>query len=104
MTVEDTATGRTSVVEAEYVVAADGAESATREQVGIARSGQGVVGGQHVNVLFRADLGELIAGRGFFHRAPVLGGRPDQPRRLARYPDAAPCGWSGTGADCRPLS
>ena len=75
VTVEDTATGRTSVVEAEYVLAADGAESVTREQVGIARSGQGVVGGHHINVLFRADLGELIAGRGFF--SPAFVTHPD---------------------------
>ncbi|MGV9933669.1 FAD-dependent monooxygenase [Streptomyces olivaceoviridis] len=71
VTVEDTASGQGSVIQADYVVAADGADSATRELVGISRSGQGVVGGHHINVLFRADLSELIAGRGFFSPAFV---------------------------------
>ncbi|MFE7430599.1 FAD-dependent monooxygenase [Streptomyces sp. NPDC057545] len=73
--VRDTVTGRVSVIEAKYVIAADGAESGTRELVGIGHSGQGVVGGYHINVLFRADLSELVAGRGFF--SPGIVTHPD---------------------------
>ncbi|WP_409491250.1 FAD-dependent monooxygenase [Amycolatopsis sp. cmx-11-12] len=67
--------GRTSTIEADYLIGADGAESRTRELAGIPRDGQGIVGGYHINVLFRADLGELIASKGFF--SPSIITHPD---------------------------
>lgn len=74
-TVRDTAAGRTYTVEADYLIGADGAESRTRQLAGIPRDGQGVVGGYHINVLFRADLSELIATKGFF--SPSIITHPD---------------------------
>jgi 2-polyprenyl-6-methoxyphenol hydroxylase-like FAD-dependent oxidoreductase len=47
-----TASGET--VEADYVIAADGARSRVRELLGIGTTGPGVLGGHMLNVLFRA--------------------------------------------------
>jgi putative polyketide hydroxylase len=52
-------------LEAQYVVAADGARSGIREQLGIGRSGRGVVGDPTVSVYFRADLADVVRGREF---------------------------------------
>ncbi|MEV7553300.1 FAD-dependent monooxygenase [Amycolatopsis sp. NPDC089917] len=65
----------TTVIEADYLIGADGAESRVRELAGIGRDGRGIVGGYHINVLFRADLSELIASKGFF--SPSIITHPD---------------------------
>jgi 2-polyprenyl-6-methoxyphenol hydroxylase-like FAD-dependent oxidoreductase len=60
--VTERASGRTYEVEAEYVIAADGAESAIRRQLGIELEGpQGL--GHFVNVYFYADLDPWVAQR-----------------------------------------
>ncbi|EWC63335.1 Polyketide hydroxylase WhiE VIII [Actinokineospora spheciospongiae] len=61
----DRGTGRESTVAAEYVVAADGADSGTRRRLGIGTSGPGALGGPMISVLFRADLAELVRGNEF---------------------------------------
>ena len=60
----ETATGTTSTVGFEYVIAADGARSPVREQLGITRSGLGHIA-DNLDVYFRADLAELVKGREF---------------------------------------
>ncbi|WP_405061056.1 FAD-dependent monooxygenase [Kribbella sp. NBC_01505] len=55
----DLATGSEQTVYADYVVAADGHRSPIRQQLGIERTGPGVV--QHsVSIVFRADLAEFV--------------------------------------------
>ncbi|MFB9925560.1 FAD-dependent monooxygenase [Amycolatopsis halotolerans] len=57
--IRDRATGVEETVLADYVVAADGHRSPIREQLGIHRTGPGVV--QHsVSIVFRADLSEFV--------------------------------------------
>jgi 2-polyprenyl-6-methoxyphenol hydroxylase-like FAD-dependent oxidoreductase len=51
-------------IQADYLIAADGAHSSVREALGIARSGRGSLGSA-VNVYFRADLREVVRGREF---------------------------------------
>ncbi len=63
-TLHDRNTDETRTVRADYVIAADGARSPVREQIGIPRSGSRTYGHQ-VNVLFRADLASLVRGREF---------------------------------------
>jgi len=63
-TIRDRATSRETNVRAQYMIAADGARSAIRTELGISRSGSRTFGHQ-VNVLFRADLAELVRGREF---------------------------------------
>jgi 2-polyprenyl-6-methoxyphenol hydroxylase-like FAD-dependent oxidoreductase len=64
--VTERSTGRQYEVEAEYLIAADGADSAVREQLGIVR--QGPLGlGHFVNVYFYADLDPWVA-----HRPAIL--------------------------------
>lgn len=46
----------TSTIEADYVIAADGAGSRVRGLLDIGSTGPGVLGGHMLNVLFRADL------------------------------------------------
>ncbi|WP_427894165.1 FAD-dependent monooxygenase [Kribbella sp. GL6] len=61
----DLATGTTSTVEAQYVVAADGHRSPIRERLGIQRIGPGVV--QHsASIVFRADLAAYVPRRALF--------------------------------------
>jgi putative polyketide hydroxylase len=60
--VRDRSTGAESSVRAQYLIAADGTQSAVREAVGIRRHGPGVL--QHwMNVIFEADLPGVIDGR-----------------------------------------
>jgi 2-polyprenyl-6-methoxyphenol hydroxylase-like FAD-dependent oxidoreductase len=55
-------TGVEGTVRAQYLIGADGTESAVRETVGIRRHGPGVL--QHwMNVIFEADLSTVIDGR-----------------------------------------
>jgi putative polyketide hydroxylase len=63
-TLRDRKTRLESAVRARYVVAADGARSPLRTQLGIGQSGSRTYGHQ-VNVLFRAELGALVRGREF---------------------------------------
>lgn len=57
--IRDRETGVEETVSADYVVAADGHRSPIREQLGIHRTGPGVI--QHsVSIVFRADLSEFV--------------------------------------------
>jgi 2-polyprenyl-6-methoxyphenol hydroxylase-like FAD-dependent oxidoreductase len=60
--VEDRQSGERHVVDADYMVAADGSRSAIRELLGIGASGPGVVG-HSVSILIEADLADLVADR-----------------------------------------
>jgi putative polyketide hydroxylase len=58
----DRSTGAVSGVRAQYLIGADGTQSAVREALGIRRHGPGVL--QHwMNVIFEADLPSVIDGR-----------------------------------------
>ncbi|MFF2556302.1 FAD-dependent monooxygenase [Nocardia sp. NPDC058058] len=59
-----TAGGAMDTLDADYLIAADGANSPIRERLGITRGGRGTLGSA-VNVYFRAELGELVRGREF---------------------------------------
>lgn len=62
LTVTESTTGRTYAIDCDYVVAADGARSGVRRQLGIEL--EGVRNLRHfVNVYFRADLSEWTASR-----------------------------------------
>ncbi len=61
-TLRDRETGRDSVVRARYVVAADGAHSRLREQLGIPMVGRGLLS-RSLTVYFRAPVGPLMRGR-----------------------------------------
>jgi len=63
-TIVDSATGRTDIVNARYVVAADGLASPVRRRLGVTESGTARFG-HSVNVYFRADLARLRAERPF---------------------------------------
>jgi putative polyketide hydroxylase len=56
--------GETSVVKAEYCIAADGAGSPIGKQLGVKTSGQGTLG-YMLNILFHADLKALVDKREF---------------------------------------
>ena len=58
----DRATGEESSVRAKYLVAADGPRSTIRKQLGIARSGHGVIS-KSVTIYFRADVEPLLRER-----------------------------------------
>ncbi|BBU64221.1 FAD-dependent oxidoreductase (plasmid) [Methylosinus sp. C49] len=51
-------------VRADYMIAADGANGATREQLGIEMRGPGVIS-HSVSILFEADLATILPGAGF---------------------------------------
>jgi 2-polyprenyl-6-methoxyphenol hydroxylase-like FAD-dependent oxidoreductase len=55
-------TGQHRTVRADYLIAADGQRSSIREQLGITRTGPGVVR-SFVVIVFRADLSELMSRR-----------------------------------------
>jgi 2-polyprenyl-6-methoxyphenol hydroxylase-like FAD-dependent oxidoreductase len=61
-TLADGATGRTHVVQADYLIGADGAHSHIRETLGIGSQGHGVLPEYIVFVYFRAPWQPLIAG------------------------------------------
>ncbi|KAK0108240.1 hypothetical protein ONS95_003059 [Cadophora gregata] len=50
-------------ISADYCIAADGASSPIREQLGITRTGQNANAGHLLNILFNADLGSFVRGR-----------------------------------------
>src|SRR5207247_10615102 len=57
--------GRRRVVHADYLVAAEGANGAIREALGVGSEGPGTLGPPLVNTLFRADLRHLVEGHEF---------------------------------------
>jgi hypothetical protein len=61
-TVTDRATGSTSAVQADYLLAADGAHSHVRKALGVKGEGLGVLDEHYIFVYFRARWGELIRG------------------------------------------
>ncbi|MBP3972356.1 FAD-dependent monooxygenase [Bacillus sp. WL1] len=64
-TILDRETEKESVVHCDYVIAADGAKSKIREQLGISTEGRGTIGGYYMNIYFEADLSEFIQGDAF---------------------------------------
>ncbi|MEU2711952.1 FAD-dependent monooxygenase [Streptomyces sp. NPDC007205] len=58
-TLREVSTGRAYVVEADYVVAADGNTSPTRDMLGIAVEGSGVIGHMYI-LTFEADLTRYV--------------------------------------------
>ncbi|MGE7880399.1 FAD-dependent oxidoreductase [Bacillus sp. NPDC094077] len=64
-TIRDRETEKESVIHCDYVIAADGAKSKIREQLGIKTEGRGTIGGYYMNIYFEADLSEFIQGDAF---------------------------------------
>ncbi len=56
---------RTRTVRADYLIAADGARSTVRDRLGIATTGVERLTNPMVNMLFEADLGDLVRGHEF---------------------------------------
>lgn len=63
-TLRDRKTGLESVVYVDYIIAADGAGSQIRQKLGVQTTGVGTLG-YLLNILFEADLEELVRGREF---------------------------------------
>ena len=63
-TLKDRASGATSKVRADYLIAADGAGSPIRTRLNVPTSGRGTMG-YLLNILFHADLRSLVQGREF---------------------------------------
>src|SRR5262249_20628523 len=63
-TIVERASGAARTIRADYLIAADGARSPIRSALGITQSGRGMLA-HHLNIYFRADLRELVAGREF---------------------------------------
>jgi putative polyketide hydroxylase len=62
--IRDRATGAEETVVADYLIAADGANGALRERLGISQSGPGVL--QHwMNIIFDTDMPATIGGKRF---------------------------------------
>ncbi len=61
-TITDRATGTTCVLQAAYLLAADGAHSHVRKALGVKAEGLGVLDEHYIFVYFRAPWGELIRG------------------------------------------
>nr|ASA49574.1 hydroxylase [Actinoallomurus sp.] len=62
--IRDVATERETRVRADYLIAADGNRSPIREQLGIGRTGKGLLQ-RMISVVFHADLREVIGDRKF---------------------------------------
>lgn len=54
-----------SIIHCDYIIAADGAKSKIREQLGISTEGRGTIGGYYMNIYFEADLSEFMQGDAF---------------------------------------
>ncbi|RAN90022.1 FAD-binding monooxygenase [Bacillus sp. SRB_28] len=54
-----------STIYCDYVIAADGAKSKIREELGILTEGRGTIGGYYMNIYFEADLSGFIKGDAF---------------------------------------
>ncbi|WP_336053828.1 FAD-dependent oxidoreductase [Streptomyces sp. CA2R101] len=65
VTLIDTVSGKRSTVRADYLVAADGAASSVRRELGIEMQGPTGLGNPMINVLFTAELGDLVKGNEF---------------------------------------
>ncbi|EOP52354.1 hypothetical protein IKQ_03042 [Bacillus cereus VDM053] len=63
--IRDCETKEESTIYCDYVIAADGAKSKIREQLGISTEGRGTIGGYYMNIYFEADLSECIKGDAF---------------------------------------
>jgi putative polyketide hydroxylase len=61
-TIMDRATGTSSVIQADYLLGADGAHSYIRDALGVKAEGLGVLDEHYIFIYFRADWGELIRG------------------------------------------
>ncbi|AXY10502.1 FAD-binding monooxygenase [Bacillus thuringiensis LM1212] len=64
-TIRNRETEKESVIHCDYLIAADGAKSKIREQLGISTEGRGTIGGYYMNIYFEADLSEFIQGDAF---------------------------------------
>ncbi|MCU5111598.1 FAD-dependent monooxygenase [Bacillus wiedmannii] len=64
-TIRNRETEEESIIHCDYVIAADGAKSKIREQLGIRTEGRGTIGGYYMNIYFEADLSEFIQGDAF---------------------------------------
>ncbi|PFZ48770.1 FAD-binding monooxygenase [Bacillus wiedmannii] len=64
-TIRNRETEEESIIHCDYVIAADGAKSKIREQLGISTEGRGTIGGYYMNIYFEADLNEFIQGDAF---------------------------------------
>lgn len=64
-TIRNRDTKEESMIHCDYVIAADGAKSKIREQLGILTEGRGTIGGYYMNIYFEADLSECIKGDAF---------------------------------------
>jgi putative polyketide hydroxylase len=61
-TIMDRATGTSSVMQADYLLGADGAHSHIRDALGVKAEGLGALDEHYIFIYFRADWGELIRG------------------------------------------
>jgi 2-polyprenyl-6-methoxyphenol hydroxylase-like FAD-dependent oxidoreductase len=61
-TIADHATGTTYVLQADYLLAADGAHSHVRKALGVKGEGLGVLDEHYIFIYFRAQWGDLIRG------------------------------------------
>lgn len=61
-TISDRATRTTSVLQADYLLAADGAHSHVRKALGVKGEGLGVLDEHYIFIYFRAKWGDLIRG------------------------------------------
>ncbi|MFD5260565.1 FAD-dependent oxidoreductase [Bacillus wiedmannii] len=64
-TIRNRETEEESIIYCDYVIAADGAKSKIREQLGISTEGRGTIGGYYMNIYFEVDLSEFIQGDAF---------------------------------------
>ncbi|HDR6309946.1 TPA: FAD-dependent monooxygenase [Bacillus cereus] len=64
-TIRNRETEEESIIHCDYVIAADGAKSKIREQLGISTEGRGTIGGYYMNIYFEADLSEFMQGDAF---------------------------------------
>ncbi|WP_242235445.1 FAD-dependent monooxygenase [Bacillus cereus group sp. BfR-BA-01316] len=64
-TIRNRETKEESMIHCDYVIAADGAKSNIREELGILTEGRGTIGGYYMNIYFEADLSEFIKGDAF---------------------------------------
>ncbi|TPV44772.1 FAD-dependent oxidoreductase [Bacillus dicomae] len=64
-TIRNRETEEESIIHCDYAIAADGAKSKIREQLGISTEGRGTIGGYYMNIYFEADLSEFIQGDAF---------------------------------------
>jgi 2-polyprenyl-6-methoxyphenol hydroxylase-like FAD-dependent oxidoreductase len=72
-TIRDRATGAASVLQTDYLLAADGAHSHVRQALGVKGEGLGVLDEHYIFVYFRAAWGELVRG---YENAAILIDRP----------------------------